>query len=38
MRPGVELATGSLGHGLPVGSGMALAGKIQKSEITGSMW
>jgi len=27
--PGVELATGSLGHGLPVGSGMALAGKIQ---------
>jgi transketolase len=28
--PGVELATGSLGHGLPVGSGMALAGKIQK--------
>ena len=27
--PGVELATGSLGHGLPVGAGMALAGKIQ---------
>ena len=26
--PGVELATGSLGHGLPVGAGMALAGKI----------
>jgi transketolase len=26
--PGVELATGSLGHGLPVGSGMALAAKI----------
>lgn len=26
--PGVELATGSLGHGLPVGSGIALAGKI----------
>jgi transketolase len=25
--PGVELATGSLGHGLPVGTGMALAGK-----------
>src|SRR5438105_3875094 len=24
--PGVELATGSLGHGLPVGTGMALAG------------
>ncbi|HWD20264.1 MAG TPA: transketolase [Verrucomicrobiae bacterium] len=28
--PGVELATGSLGHGLPVGLGMALAGRIQK--------
>ena len=28
--PGVELATGSLGHGLPVGLGMALASKIQK--------
>ena len=27
--PGVELATGSLGHGLPVGVGMALAGRIQ---------
>jgi transketolase len=27
--PGVELATGSLGHGLPVGIGMALAGRIQ---------
>lgn len=26
--PGVELATGSLGHGLPVGLGMALAGRI----------
>lgn len=25
--PGVELATGSLGHGLAVGNGMALAGK-----------
>jgi transketolase len=25
--PGVELATGSLGHGLPVGNGIALAGK-----------
>ena len=30
--PGVELATGSLGHGLPVGLGMALAGRIQKQE------
>lgn len=25
--PGVEVSTGSLGHGLPIGSGMALAGK-----------
>src|SRR5262245_21037340 len=30
--PGVELATGSLGHGLPVGVGMALAGRIQKQN------
>jgi transketolase len=30
--PGVELATGSLGHGLPVGVGMALAGKIQRHD------
>ncbi|MEG4272840.1 MULTISPECIES: transketolase [unclassified Microcoleus] len=28
--PGVELATGSLGHGLSAGIGMALAGRIQK--------
>jgi transketolase len=27
--PGVETSTGSLGHGLPVGIGMALAGRIQ---------
>lgn len=27
--PGVELATGSLGHGLPVGIGMSLAAKIK---------
>lgn len=27
--PGIEAATGSLGHGLPIGVGMALAGKIQ---------
>ena len=27
--PGVEAATGSLGHGLPIGLGMALAGRIR---------
>jgi len=27
---GVEMATGSLGHGLPVGCGLALSGKIKK--------
>ena len=30
--PGVELSTGSLGHGLPVASGMALAAKIDKKN------
>ena len=30
--PGVELSTGSLGHGLSVGAGMALAGKINKKD------
>ena len=30
--PGVELATGSLGHGRPVGSGMALAGKMKNQN------
>ncbi len=29
---GVEAATGSLGHGLPLGLGMALAGKIQNQN------
>lgn len=28
--PGIEAATGSLGHGLSIGLGMALAGRIQK--------
>ncbi|MCE7997276.1 MAG: transketolase [Rhodobiaceae bacterium] len=27
--PGVEAATGSLGHGLPIGAGMALSGKMK---------
>ncbi len=30
--PGVELATGSLGHGLPVANGIALAGKHDGSD------
>jgi transketolase len=30
--PGVEAATGSLGHGLSLGLGMALAGRIQKNS------
>jgi transketolase len=30
--PGVEFSTGSLGHGLPVAAGMALAAKINKDE------
>ncbi len=29
LLPGVEAATGSLGHGLPIGNGMALAGRIK---------
>jgi transketolase len=30
--PGVELSTGSLGHGLPVGTGMAYAGKLKHAS------
>ena len=30
--PGVEVSTGSLGHGLPIGLGMALAGKKDKKD------
>lgn len=30
--PGVELSTGSLGHGLPVGTGMAYAGMLKGSS------
>jgi transketolase len=29
LLPGVEAATGSLGHGLPIGIGMAVAGRIK---------
>jgi transketolase len=30
--PGIEVSTGSLGHGLPVGVGMALAAKIRQKS------
>ena len=30
--PGVEVSTGSLGHGLGIGAGMALSGKINKQN------
>jgi transketolase len=30
--PGIDMTTGSLGHGLSVGIGMALAGKLQKKD------
>ena len=32
MLPGVEAATGSLGHGLPIGIGMAMAGRIRGAD------
>jgi transketolase len=32
LLPGVEAATGSLGHGLPIGCGIALAGRIQNQN------
>jgi transketolase len=32
MLPGVEAATGSLGHGLPIGIGMAMAGRIKNED------
>ena len=32
MLPGIEAATGSLGHGLPLGLGMALAGRIKGED------
>ena len=31
-NPGVEFSTGSLGHGVPVAVGMALAGKMNKQD------
>jgi len=30
--PGIEATTGSIGHGLPIGVGIALAGKIQQKN------
>ena len=32
MVPGIEASTGALGHGLPIGVGMALASRIQGAE------
>lgn len=32
LVPGVEVSTGSLGHGLPIGVGIALAGKRENAE------
>ena len=30
--PGLEAATGSLGHGLPIGAGMAVAGRLRGAD------
>lgn len=30
--PGIEATTGSMGHGLPIGVGMAIAGKLQRKN------
>jgi|SRR5581483_1220039 len=30
--PGIEISAGSLGHGLPIGTGMAFAGKLNKKK------
>ncbi|QCI63182.1 transketolase [Phreatobacter stygius] len=32
LLPGIEAATGSLGHGLPIGCGIALSGRINKAQ------
>lgn len=32
LLPGVEAATGSLGHGLPLAVGMAIAGRLSKAD------
>jgi transketolase len=32
LVPGIEVSTGSLGHGLPVGIGIALAGKLDQKK------
>jgi transketolase len=30
--PGVEISTGSLGHGIPIGAGIALSGKLKNKD------
>ncbi len=32
VLPGIEVSTGSLGHGLPIAAGMAYAGKLRKAR------